>query len=347
MRTRLSKHYRHALYSSLYITLSLSILIAGFLYYYQIPLWILFFFSAFCYVLCFGFIHYYTRRFIYQKIHDIYKTIYTDLNIYEEEPVTNIDSLSKEVERFSEDKRLQIEDLKLRDNFRKEFVGNLAHELKTPLFTVQSYLLTLQDGAIDNMKVRDKYIDRAINGTERLVHIVEDLDTITKLETGKKGLNKEKMDVVDLTQSVFDMLEVVAEEKNISLAFDTEYNDPIYVYADSEKIFQVLTNLTLNSIKYGRQNGTTEVAFDNQDDKILVRINDNGGGIAKEHLPRLFERFYRVDKSGSRKQGGSGLGLSIVKHMIEAHQERIQVESEIGLGAEFSFTLQKFEKNNT
>src|SRR5690625_1816412 len=383
MRTRLSKHYRHALYSSLYITLSLSILIAGFLYYYQIPLWILFFFSAFCYVLCFGFIHYYTRRFIYQKIHDIYKTIYTDLNIYEEEPVTNIDSLSKEVERFSEDKRLQIEDLKLRDNFRKEFVGNLAHELKTPLFTVQSYLLTLQDGAIDNMEVRDNYIDRAIDGTERLVHIVEDLDmitkletekkgqskekninsainrnerlvhivedldTITKIETGKKGLNKEKMDVVDLTQSVFDMLEVVAEEKNISLAFDTEYNDPIYVYADSEKIFQVLTNLTLNSIKYGRQNGTTEVAFDNQDDKILVRINDNGGGIAKEHLPRLFERFYRVDKSGSRKQGGSGLGLSIVKHMIEAHQERIQVESEIGLGTEFSFTLQKFEKNNT
>src|SRR5690625_934613 len=343
MRSRLSKQYRHALYSSLYITLSLSILIAGFLYYFQIPLWILFFFSTFCYIICFGFIQYYTRRFIYQKLHDVYKTINNDLNIYEYGTTTNIDSLSKEVERFSEDKRLQIEDLKLRDNFRKEFIGNLAHELKTPLFTVQSYLLTLQDGAIDNMKVRDKYIDRAINGTERLVHIVEDLDTITKLETGKKGLNKEKVDIVDLTQSVFDMLEVVAEERKISLTFDTDYNEPIYVFADSEKIFQVLTNLTLNSIKYGKKNGTTEVAFDNREEKILVRINDNGDGIAKVHLPRLFERFYRVDKSGSRKQGGSGLGLSIVKHMIEAHQERIQVESEVGLGTEFSFTLQKFD----
>lgn len=342
MRIRQGKHYRYALFSSLYITLSLSVLTAGFMYYYQIPLWLLIFFSAFCYIICFGIIQYYTQRFIYQKIHDVYKTIYTDTTVFDEEPLTNIDLLSKEVERFSEDKRLQIEDLKLRDDFRKEFIGNLAHELKTPLFTVQSYLLTLQDGAIENMEVRDKYIDRAINGMDRLVHIVEDLDTITKLETGKKTLAKEKTDIVELTQSVFDMLEVVAQEKKISLTFDTDYNDPIYVYADSEKIYQVLTNLTLNSIKYGRKNGTTEVAFDDRDDKILIRINDNGGGIAKEHLPRLFERFYRVDKSGSRKQGGSGLGLSIVKHMIEAHQERIQVESEIGLGTEFSFTLKRF-----
>lgn len=345
MQRKFNKHYRYALYSSLYITLSISVLAAGFMYYFQIPLWILFFFSAFSYIICFAIIQYFTQRLIYQKIHDIYKTIFSDLNIYDEELITNIDSLSREVERFSEDKRLQIEDLELRDDFRKEFIGNLAHELKTPLFTAQSYLLTLQDGALDNMEVRDKYIDRAASGMERLVLIIEDLDTITKLETGKETLIKEKMDIVALTQTVFDMLEVVAEEKKISLTFDTDYNEPIYVFADSKKIHHVLSNLTLNSIKYGKRNGTTEVAFDVQGDKILIRINDNGGGIAKQHLPRLFERFYRVDKSGSRKEGGSGLGLAIVKHMIEAHQERIQVESEIGLGTEFSFTLQKFQEN--
>lgn len=344
MQRKFSKHYHYALYSSLYITLSISVLAAGFMYYFQIPLWVLLFFSAFCYIICFAIIQYFTQRLIYQKIHDIYKTIFSDPNIYDEDLITNIDSLSKEVERFSEDKRLQIEDLELRDDFRKEFIGNLAHELKTPLFTAQSYLLTLQDGALDNMEVRDKYIDRAASGMERLVHIIEDLDTITKLETGKETLVKEKMDIVALTQTVFDMLEVVAQEKDISLAFDTDYDEPIYVFADSKKIHHVLTNLTLNSIKYGKRNGTTEVAFDVQGDKILVRINDNGGGISKEHLPRLFERFYRVDKSGSRKEGGSGLGLAIVKHMIEAHQERIQVESEIGLGTEFSFTLQKFQE---
>ena len=340
MQRKFSKHYRYALYSSLYITLSISVLAGGFMYYFQIPLWVLFFFSAFSYIIFFAIIQYFTQRLIYQKIYEIYKTIFSDLNIYDEDLITNIDSLSKEVERFSEDKRLQIEDLELRDDFRKEFIGNLAHELKTPLFTAQSYLLTLQDGAMDNMEVRDKYIDRAASGMERLVLIIEDLDTITKLETGKETLVKEKMDIVALTQTVFDMLEVVAEEKKITLTFDTEYNEPIYVFADSKKIHHVLTNLTLNSIKYGKRNGTTEVAFDVQGNKILVRINDNGGGIGKEHLSRLFERFYRVDKSGSRKEGGSGLGLAIVKHMIEAHQERINVESEVGLGTEFSFTLQ-------
>lgn len=341
---KLNKHYRFAIYSSLYITLIIGVLAAGFMYYFKIPLWIVFFFSAFCYIICFGIIQYYVERLVYKKVHDIYKTVFMGLpQVYNESLSTNIDSLSKEVERFSEDKRLQIEDLKVRDNFRKEFIGNLAHELKTPLFTAQSYLLTLQDGAIDNMEVRDKYLDRASYSMERLVHIVEDLDTITKLETGKETLVKGKMDVVALTQNVFDMLEVVAQEKQISLAFDGDYIQPIYVYADSKKIHHVLTNLISNAIKYGKHNGTTEVAFDEiEGNKILVRISDNGGGIAKKDLPRLFERFYRIDKSGSRKEGGSGLGLAIVKHMIEAHQERIQVESEVGLGTEFSFTLQKF-----
>lgn len=344
---KFNKHYRFAIYSSLYITLIIGVLTAGFMYYFQIPIWIVFFFSAFCYIICFGIIQYYVERLVYKKLDDIYKTVFKDLpQVYNASLSTNIDSLSKEVERFSEDKRLQIEDLKIRDNFRKEFIGNLAHELKTPLFTAQSYLLTLQDGAIDNMEVRDKYLDRASHGMERLVHIVEDLDVITKLETGKESLVKEKMDLVALTQSVFDMLEVVAQEKDISLIFDTDHSQPLYVYADSKKIHHVLTNLISNAIKYGKQNGTAEVAFDKKEQgEILVRISDNGGGIAKKDLPRLFERFYRIDKSGSRKEGGSGLGLAIVKHMIEAHQERIHVESEVGLGTEFSFILKRFQEN--
>lgn len=344
--TKFNKHYRFAIFSSLYITLIIGMLSAGFMYYFQIPLWIVFFFSAFCYIICFGIIQYYVERLVYKKLRDIYKTVFTDIpQVYNENLSANIESLSKEVERFSEDKRLQIEDLKVRDNFRKEFIGNLAHELKTPLFTAQSYLLTLQDGAVENMEVRDKYLERSAQSIERLVYIVEDLDTITKLETGEESLAKNKMDIVALTQSVFDMLEVIAQEKDISLTFESSYTQPIYVNADNKKIHLVMTNLISNAIKYGKVNGTVEVAFDRaENNKILVRINDNGDGMEKKHLPRLFERFYRIDKSGSRKEGGSGLGLGIVKHIIEAHQERIQVESEVGLGTEFSFTLKQLEE---
>lgn len=341
-KIQFNKHYRFAIYSSLYITLCLTVLSGGFMYYFDIPLWILLLVSVFCYIICFGIIQYYVEQLVYKKVHDIYKNVFTDLpHLHQESLSANIDSLSKEVERFSENKRLQIEDLKIQDNFRKEFIGNLAHELKTPLFTAQSYLLTLQDGAIDNMQIRDKYLDRASNSLDRLVDLVEDLDKITKLETEEESVNLEKVDIVSLTQQVFEMLEVMAQEKKISLTFDTLYSEVIEVYADSKKIHNVLVNLISNSIKYGKLNGTTEVAFDVLQDKILIRINDNGGGIAQNHLSRLFERFYRVDKSGSRKEGGSGLGLAIVKHIIEAHQESIYVESKVGLGTEFSFTLKK------
>tara|TARA_R110002020_G_scaffold305613_3_gene521474 strand:- start:5496 stop:6263 length:768 start_codon:yes stop_codon:yes gene_type:complete len=250
--------------------------------------------------------------------------------------------LTREVERFAQDKKLEIETLNIRENYRKEFMGNISHELKTPLFTVQGYILTLLDGAMKDKKVRKKYLQRANKGVERLIYIIKDLDMITKLEVGGLILNKENFNILTMVQNVFDLLEMKAAKKNISLVFDKEYFDEIIVNADKERIEQVLTNLIVNSLKYGKQDGTTEVSIESlSKNKFLIRVTDNGEGISKDNLPRIFERFYRVDKSGSRKEGGSGLGLSIVKHIVEAHTEKIYVESQLGIGSEFSFTLEK------
>ncbi|RZN79681.1 MAG: sensor histidine kinase, partial [Winogradskyella sp.] len=239
-------------------------------------------------------------------------------------------------------KKIEIETLKVREEYRKEFLGNVSHELKTPLFTVQGYIETLLDGAMDDEKIRKKYLSRASKGVERLTYILKDLDMITKLEVGDLSLDFEEFDIVELVQNVFDLYEMKALKKNITLTFDTDYPNPIYVNADKDRIQQILSNLVVNSIKYGLERGTTEISIENLiKNKVIVRVTDNGEGISKEHIARLFERFYRVDKSGSRKEGGSGLGLSIVKHIIEAHNERIYVESEIGVGSEFSFTLEK------
>jgi two-component system phosphate regulon sensor histidine kinase PhoR len=255
-----------------------------------------------------------------------------------------METLTKQVKKFATDKKLEIETLKVREEYRREFLGNVSHELKTPLFTVQGYLSTLIDGAINDKSVRKKYLERAEKGVERLIYIVEDLDMISKLEMGDVNLELSKFNITELIQSVFDLLEMTADKKNIILMFDRRYSRPIYVFADQEKIQQVLSNLIMNSIKYGKENGTTEITVEDLvNDKIIVRIRDNGEGIEKQNIPRLFERFFRVDKSGSRNEGGSGLGLSIVKHIIEAHGEKIYIESEFGKGSEFSFTLEKNE----
>lgn len=251
-------------------------------------------------------------------------------------------TLTREIKKFATDKKHEIEGLRVREEYRREFMGNVSHELKTPLFTVQGYLSTLIDGAMDDKKVRKKYLERAEKGVERLIYIVEDLDMISKLEMGDLNLELSNFNVVELIQSVFDMLEMKADKKNIILMFDRKYNKPINVFADKEKIQQVVTNLVMNSIKYGKENGTTEVTIEDLvDNKLIVRLRDNGEGIEKQNLSRIFERFFRVDKSGARSEGGSGLGLSIVKHIIEAHGEKIYVESEFGKGSEFSFTLEK------
>jgi two-component system phosphate regulon sensor histidine kinase PhoR len=253
-------------------------------------------------------------------------------------------TLTKEIDKYAKDKKLEIETLKIREEYRKEFIGNVSHELKTPLFTVQGYLLTLIDGAINDKNIREKYLNRANKGVERLIYIVKDLDMITKFEAGDLSLNIKTFDIVELVKSVFDLLEMKATKRKITLTFDQDYSKPILVKADMERIQQVLTNLIVNSIKYGREKGTTEISIENLiKNKVIVRITDNGEGIAKANISRIFERFYRVDKSGSRKEGGSGLGLSIVKHIIEAHDEKIYIESELGVGSEFSFSLEKAE----
>ena len=193
---------------------------------------------------------------------------------------------------------------------------------------------------MDNPEILKKYLQRADKGVERLIYIVQDLDLITKIEFGENKLSKSNFDIIVLIKNIFEDLEMKAKKKNISLLLDDSVKNSIMVYADMERIQQVVTNLIVNSIKYGDTNGTTEVSIEPFDaKKFVVRITDNGEGIDEEHIPRLFERFYRVDKSGSRSWGGSGLGLSIVKHIIDAHEESIFVESKFGIGSEFSFTL--------
>jgi two-component system phosphate regulon sensor histidine kinase PhoR len=315
-----------------------------FLYYTNSLNWLLIPVVLLTYAICFIIIQYRVERFIYRRV----KRIYDDLTLLEStslrnQPITtDMGTLTREIDKYARDKKLEIETLKIREEYRKEYLGNVSHELKTPLFTVQGYILTLLDGAMNDEKLRKKYLTRAGKGVERLIYIVKDLDMITKLETGDLSLTTETFDIVELVQNVFELLEMKASKKKITLSFDMEYKQPIMVVADKERIQQVITNLVVNSIKYGREKGTTEVSIENLiKNKVIVRVTDNGEGIEKEHLPRLFERFYRVDKSGSRKEGGSGLGLSIVKHIIEAHNEKIYVESEVDVGSEFSFTLEK------
>lgn len=242
-----------------------------------------------------------------------------------------------------EERRSEINILKDQENYRREFLGNISHELKTPLFTIQGYILTLVDGgALKDKKVREKYLRRAAKGVDRIISIVKDLDLITQFESGIKTVDRSEFNIFDLVDNVFDLLEFESEKNNISLKLENNNNSLIYVNADQERILQVLTNLIVNSIKYGSDNGYTKVIVEDfNKEKVIVRIIDNGEGIEEEHIPRLFERFYRIDKNRSRKKGGSGLGLSIVKHIIEAHNEQIFVKSEIGTGTEFSFTLSK------
>ncbi|HET8735528.1 MAG TPA: ATP-binding protein [Pricia sp.] len=345
MAMRLKRSYRFALRSSLLITVLFTGVLCALLYFMDAFDVVI---AAWCFVLLFvlSFIILQIRieRFIYRKIERIYDDVaLLESSSFTAGPITtDMRTLTEEIEKFAQDKKIEIDTLKVREEYRKDFLGNVSHELKTPLFTVQGYIETLLDGALDDKKVRKKYLQRANKGVERLIYIVRDLDLITKLEVGDLNLVRERFDVVELIQSVFDLLEMKVEKKNITLTFDMDYREPIHVHADKDKIQRVVTNLLVNSIKYGRRDGTTEVSVENLiKNKVIVRVTDNGGGIPKRHIHRLFERFYRVDKSGSRSEGGSGLGLAIVKHIIEAHGEKIYVESEIGVGSEFSFTLEK------
>ena len=348
MTINFKKTYRFAVKSALYITL-LSTGLVGFLTYlfftfsYQLCLIFAFSIAIFSFVI----IQYRVERFIYKKV----KKIYDDVALLESstflnQPVTtDMATLTREVKKFATDKKLEIETLKVREEYRREFLGNVSHELKTPLFMVQGYLSTLLDGAMKDKTIRKKYLERAEKGVERLIYIVQDLDMISKLEIGELNLEITQFDIVKLVQNVFDLLEMKASKKDILLMFDMKYNQPIMVVGDQEKIQQAVMNLMVNSIKYGKLKGTTEVSIEDLTaQKVIVRIHDNGEGIVKKNISRLFERFYRVDTSGARSEGGSGLGLAIVKHIVEAHGEKIYVNSTFGVGSEFSFTLQKVKK---
>lgn len=345
MSFNFKKSYRFATISATYISLFLLlVLLIIHFFILKSTLEFIFFIVIFIFIFSFFALQYRVEKFIYKRV----KKIYDDVSLLEntsfsnKSVTTDMATLTKEVEKFAKDKKLEIETLKIREEYRREFLGNISHELKTPLFTVQGYLLTLLDGAMEDKSIREKYLKRAEKGVERLIYIVKDLDMITKLETGDLNLELLEFDIVEVIQNVFDLLEMRAAKKNITLTFDANYKEKIIVIADQEKIQQVITNLVMNSIKYGKEKGTTEVSIEDLvNNKIIIRITDNGEGIDKKHIPRLFERFYRVDKSGARSEGGSGLGLAIVKHIVEGHQEKIYIESEFGVGSEFSFTLEK------
>jgi len=287
------------------------------------------------------------QQFIYRKIKLIYKKIST-IKLGDIEKVkqfrSDIDVISEADEQVNEwldSSNREIEKLKIEEAYRKEYLGNVAHELKTPLFTIQGYVETLIDGALTDSNVNMKYLNKAKKNIKRLNKIIDDLDTINVLESETFELEREVFDIHALTIEVFEELEVKAKGFDISLQVKEGIEGKFMVYGDEEKVRQVLINLVENSIKYGRQNGSTSVGFYDMEKYILTEVSDDGKGIAEEDIPRLFERFYRVEKSRSRDRGGTGLGLAIVKHIIEAHRQSINVRSKLGFGSTFGFTMQK------
>lgn len=329
--------------TALLIGLCVSVLLGIILYFTNnFIIWTPLFFGVLVFVISYGLIKYRTNKYIFTGVNEIYDELQMSKYTIERSLInTDMDSLREQVKIYTKSQKKEIETLKGKDAYRKEFLGNIAHELKTPLFTIQGYILTLLDGAKDKPELCSKYLKRANKGVERLEDLIQDLDLITKLEAGELNIEFSHFDIVALIQNIFEMLEIKASKKNITLMLDRKY-EPIYVAADESRIRQVLVNLIVNSLKYGLEKGTTEISIEELiDSKLIVRITDNGEGIKEENIPRLFERFYRIDKSRSRDEGGSGLGLSIVKHIIEAHNEQIYVESVYGIGSEFSFTIEK------
>jgi two-component system, OmpR family, phosphate regulon sensor histidine kinase PhoR len=287
------------------------------------------------------------QKFIYRKIKLIYKLIYQTKATKREEfyyanilPQKGIDEVREDVEAWAEQRKKEIEILQRNETYRKEFLQNLSHELKTPIFAIQGYVETLLNGAFDNKEVSEKFLTNASRNVSRLVGLLDDLDEITKLESGEMILLFEQFTIQDLIKEVFETLELKAQEKNIKCFIKKGSEFPLTVYADKEKIRQVFINLTENAIKYGKENGTIEASFYNVDGiNVLIEISDDGYGISEEHLPRIFERFYRTDLARSRKVGGSGLGLAICKHILDVHRQTIHVRSKLDVGTSFGFTL--------
>lgn len=293
------------------------------------------------------FINYYIESFVYRKIKLIYKIIY-DTKLPEKEKPTKsnlkkdaIDKAESDVIEWKNSKVKELKKQQLNDQFRKEFVGNVFHELKTPIFNIQGYLETLIDGGLKDDKINIRFLKKASKNVGRMAEIVDDLQMISNLEDGSFAMNKEKFDIHKLVIDTLESMEIRAIKKRINLEIKEGCDKPFNVVADREMIQQVLNNLVTNSIKYGKEDGRTQVGLYDMEKNILVEISDNGIGIDQQHLKRIFERFYRADKNRSRQIGGSGLGLSIVKHIIEAHNQTVNVRSRLNLGSTFGFTLKK------
>ena len=287
------------------------------------------------------------RKYVSYKLKPIYSIVLSrDVHtkeIFSELKDKRVEDIGEELTAWADTNDKEIARLKEAEQFRKQYLGNVAHELKTPIFNVQGYISTLLDGGLEDELINRKYLERAEKSIDRLINIVNDLDTISKLESSMNKLDMEKFDVVALAKEIADQAEMEADKKGIRISVKGAENlpSPFWVLADKHYIGQVFVNLIINSIRYGKEGGQTRIRFRDMLDKILVEVEDNGLGIGKEDLPRVFERFYRTDKGRSREQGGTGLGLAIVKHIVEAHGERITVRSEPGVGSTFSFTLKK------
>ena len=287
------------------------------------------------------------RKYVSYKLKPIYSIVLSrDVHtkeIFSELKDKKVEDIGEELTAWADTNDKEIARLKEAEQFRKQYLGNVAHELKTPIFNVQGYISTLLDGGLEDELINRKYLERAEKSIDRLINIVNDLDTISKLESSMNKLDMEKFDVVALAKEIADQAEMEADKKGIRISVKGAENlpSPFWVLADKHYIGQVFVNLIINSIRYGKEGGQTRIRFRDMLDKILVEVEDNGLGIGKEDLPRVFERFYRTDKGRSREQGGTGLGLAIVKHIVEAHGERITVRSEPVVGRTFSFTLKK------
>lgn len=300
--------------------------------------------------ICSFFVFYYLiERYIYRKITLIYKLIH-NLKLGKElkealgEQLSDdpINDVQEEVKSWAREKKTEIEALKSQEQFRREFLSNISHEFKTPLFAIQGYIEAVQEDLMEEDPDRAKlFLQKASNNLDRLSYLIKDLDEIAKLESGEIKINYQRFDLSILIKEVMESLELKAEKHDIELIFKHKYNYPVFVHADREKIRQVLVNLINNSLKYGNEKGHTFIKIYELHDQVLVEVTDDGIGIEEKYLPRLFERFFRADKSRSRQVGGSGLGLAIVKHILEAHQQTISARSTEGLGSTFGFTLAK------
>jgi len=296
--------------------------------------------------------YYLIEKYVYSKIKLIYKLIHNlklgrDLrdalgdHIVSADPIEDV---QQEVKEWARQKKSEIDELRKQEKFRREFLSNISHEFKTPLFAIQGYIEAIQDDNFEDTDMAAQFLEKASKNVDRLSYLIQDLDEISKLESGEIPINYSKFKVNDLIKEVFESLELKANQHSIRLIFKQKYDEPFLVTADREKIRQVLVNLIDNSFKYGKEGGTTSVSVFDLHDQVLIEVTDDGIGIEEHNLPRLFERFFRTDQSRSRQIGGSGLGLAIVKHIIEAHQQTINVRSTAGLGSTFGFTLQKVKQ---